>query len=65
MQETVEEPFRSDFPPYIEGLCRTVPGGYVTSLEYAKVAEGFYNLKPRPDDVYVLTFPKCGKQRRA
>ena len=40
---------------------KTSPHGYVTSPEFAKQAEEIYNFEPRSDDVYVLTFPKCGK----
>ena len=52
--------FLKDFPNYEDGLVVASPGGYVTLPEYPKKAEVVYNLKPRPDDVYVLTFPKCG-----
>jgi hypothetical protein len=45
----------------IEGLVKTLPHGYVTTPEYTKQAEEIYNFEPRPDDVFVLTFPKCGK----
>jgi len=39
---------------------KTSPHGYVTSPEFAKQAEEIYNFEPRTDDVFVLTFPKCG-----
>lgn len=60
MPETLTEKFRNDFPSYIDGMVKTVPGNYVLFPEYPKKAEDVYNLKPRPDDVYVLTFPKSG-----
>ncbi|XP_057378326.2 sulfotransferase 1A3-like [Daphnia carinata] len=60
MPETLGGQFRKDFPPYIDGLVRSVPHRYVTTPEYAKNAEDIYNLAPRPDDIYVSTFPKCG-----
>ncbi len=63
LPETMGGQFRKDFPPYIDGLVRTIPHGYITTPVYAKNAEDFYNLKPRPDDVYVLTFPKSGNSR--
>ena len=63
MPETLGGQFRKDFPPYIDGLVKTVPGGYVITPEFGKNAEDIYNLVPRPDDIYVSTFPKCGKAR--
>lgn len=60
---TNDEQFQKDFPAYKDGLVYSNPGRYVVMPEYPKKAEIVYNLKPRPDDVYVLTFPKCGKQK--
>lgn len=61
MPETLGGQFRKDFPPYLDGLVRSEPHHYVTTPEFAKNAEDIYNLAPRPDDIYVSTFPKCGK----
>jgi hypothetical protein len=63
MPETLGSQFRNDFPPYIDGLVKSFPNQYVTTPEFAKKAEDVYNLNPRPDDVYISTFPKCGKGR--
>lgn len=59
---TLDDQFQKDFPSYMDGLVASSPGSYVTLPEYPKKAEDVYNLKPRSDDVYVLTFPKCGTQ---
>ena len=61
LPETLGGQFRKDFPPYLDGLVKCTPGSYVTTPEYAKRAEDIYNFVPRPDDIYVSTFPKCGK----
>lgn len=52
--------FQEHFPMFVDGFVRSTPNGYVTWPAYAKSAAEFYNLKPRPDDVYVMTFPKSG-----
>lgn len=57
--------FRQDFPSYTDGLVEASPGGYITTTQvFAENAENIFNLKPRPDDVFVLTFPKSGKQKK-
>ena len=60
MPDSLSPKFRKDFPSYIDGMSQTVPGNYLLFPEYPKRAEDVYNLKPRADDVYVLTFPKSG-----
>lgn len=56
--------FRQDFPSYTDGLVEASPGGYITTTQvFAENAENIYNLKPRPDDVFVLTFPKSGNMK--
>lgn len=45
--------FREYFPAYNEGLVESSPGGYITTPMLAARAQEVYNLKPRPDDVYV------------
>lgn len=62
---TTETQFQKDFPAYKDGLVYSSPGRYVVMPEYPKKAETVYNLKPRTDDVYVLTFPKCGKRKNS
>lgn len=60
MPQTQTETFKKLFPGYHEGLVRSDPGGFVMSPLYAKNAEKIYHMKPRPDDVWLITFPKCG-----
>ena len=61
--ETLVDPFRSDFFNYADGLVRGTPGGFVLSPEYGKTADLIYNFPLREDDTWVVTFPKCGKQK--
>jgi len=43
------------------GLMKSQPGGFLLTNEYARHAEEISRFQPRSDDVWVLTFPKCGK----
>ena len=52
--------YTQDFPGY-NGLVRSVPGNFVMTPLYADNAEKLYRLTPRSDDIWLLTFPKCGK----
>ena len=36
------------------------PFGVWAPPAMAKVAEKVYNFKVRPDDIWIVTFPKCG-----
>lgn len=59
--ETLEEPFLKEFPEYVEGLVRGDPGGFVLTPHYGEHAEELYNFHVRPDDIWVLSFPKSGE----
>lgn len=52
-------PFTDHFR-FSEGLSRCEPGGFVMTEEFARHAHEFVNFKPRKDDAWVVTFPKCG-----
>ena len=59
--ETVEEPFASLYSAK-EGFYRGEPGGIFVSPNYAlNGAEKLFQLKPRVDDVWLVTFPKTGR----
>ena len=61
IEKTLQEEFTRHFTNYKSGLVLSDPGGFVLTPEYAEVAEKIYNLPLRPDDAWVVTFPKCGK----
>lgn len=56
------ESFKELFTGYCEGLVKSEPGDLVVTPLYGKNAEKIFRMKPRADDVWLLTFPKCGKQ---
>jgi hypothetical protein len=53
--------FNQHFNGYKNGLVRGEPGKFVMTPLYGSHAEKLYRMKPRNDDVWLLTFPKCGK----
>merc|ERR1712137_928910 len=60
MGKSLSAEFRADFPNYSVGLVRGEPGGFVLTKDYGDNAEKFMNFPMRPEDVWVVTFPKCG-----
>jgi len=52
--------FRADFPNYLQGLVRGDPGGFVLTQKYADRVDVYRNVPLRADDVWIVTFPKCG-----
>ena len=53
--------FNQLFNGYKNGLVCGDPGKFVMTPFYGSYAEKLYQLQPRSDDVWILTFPKCGK----
>ncbi len=41
-------------------MVRTVPRGILMPKRYEKMAEDIYNIEVRPDDVFMITYPKAG-----
>lgn len=61
MPKSQTESFKELFTGFSDGLVVSEPGGFVMTPQYGRNAEKIYRMKPRPDDVWLLTFPKCGK----
>lgn len=57
---TLDKEFREHFPSFQNGLYASQPGGFVVNPEFALNAEKIYNIKPRSNDIWVVTFPKSG-----
>lgn len=41
-------------------LVESFPGGILMPSSFVNLAEEYYDLEIRPDDVFVVTYPKCG-----
>jgi hypothetical protein len=61
MPESLEESLLYGIKTYGEGLVRGEPGGFVLTPHYGENAEELYNFHIRPDDIWVLSFPKSGE----
>lgn len=61
MEKSLTSTFQEHFTSYPEGLVRGKPGGFVCSQEYARHANELLHFQARSDDVWIVTFPKCGK----
>ena len=62
IENTRSEAFLQHFPNYVEGLYRGEPGGFVLTQRYAETADDYVNFPLKDEDVWVVTFPKCGNQ---
>ena len=62
LDKSRSEIFKQHFPTYTEGLVRGDPGGFVLTPRYAKTFNDYLNFPLRDDDVWIVTFPKCGKK---
>ena len=60
--KTQSKSFTDLFQGYCEGLVKSEPGGTVLPTVYSRDnnAQVVYQFEPRKDDVWVVTFPKCG-----
>jgi hypothetical protein len=59
--KTKSKEFQQLFNGPKNGLVRSEPGNFVMTPLYGNCTEKLYQLQPRSDDVWLLTFPKCGK----
>jgi hypothetical protein len=58
--KTLEEKYHKDFPLILDGLVRGTPGGFVLSPLFSQHADELRKFEVRKDDVWIVTFPKCG-----
>ncbi|KAF2357214.1 Sulfotransferase domain [Trinorchestia longiramus] len=55
-----QEAYKKDFPGTLGKIFRIKPCGTIVTEAYKYFDEDIYNFKFRPDDVLVMTYPKCG-----
>ena len=53
--------FLSEQNAYKEGFIRLQPYNQIMPKEYIKHAKRIHDFEIRPDDVWISSFPKCGK----
>ncbi|XP_045124442.1 sulfotransferase 1A1-like [Portunus trituberculatus] len=49
-----------DFKGYTEGMVRLTPGRWLFPAPFEKYADKYYKFELKPNDVVLLTYPKCG-----
>ena len=60
--KTKLDPFQQHFASFKNGLVTSDPGNLVVTPLYSENAEKIYRMEPREDDVWIVTYPKCGKR---
>lgn len=53
--------FEEHFKGY-RGLVRSEPGNIVLNPLFGQNVEKIYRIEPRKDDIWLLTYPKCGNE---
>ena len=53
--------FLSKQNAYKEGFIRLLPYNQIMPKEYIKYAKRIYDFEIKDDDVWISSFPKCGK----
>lgn len=59
--KTLSKSFTRHYGRYKAGLVQGDPGGFIMTPLYGNNADKIYRLQPRSEDVWLLTFPKCGR----
>jgi len=60
LEKKEEEEIQALFHGYSAGLVRAGPQRCLMPVAYEKYAQSYLDLKLRPSDVVIMTYPKCG-----
>ena len=61
LKKSLHGNFEKHFANYdLHEAVKSEPEGFVVTQEFARHVEKVYRFQPRVDDVWVITFPKCG-----
>ncbi len=41
-------------------MVKSIPGNVYMPAGFTDIAERIYNMELRPDDIWIVTYPKCG-----
>ena len=58
--KSLDKEFQDLFPTFSDGLIRGEPGGFVMPASFSAGADKIRQIRPRKNDVWIVTFPKSG-----
>ena len=62
LPDDVNDKVKKDFLAHIDGLVKVTPSNHCVTPQFEQILEKIRNFKLRPDDVWIVSYPKCGKE---